>query len=967
MKTKKLLTALALFGSLGIVNNSWGETVQEICQTTTETLPGAFANLMLVLDYSGSMNNHIYRTSRRSTYDNNKLYLGYFDPFGAYIYDSSVGAYKKIGNAHPDLLRRGYSYQFRYSWRHGFGFGFGHHHMFGRRGIRVYSGNFLNWYYMTRIDLLRLILTGGKTTFSGKSYVEYKFTLPQPAITYTCPQYQNDLVKDIILFGKSLTQLVQKAANVDSLNPDDINQNVASCLYKLASEARNVDTTQLQTEIQNIWNNSADFDSFVESEGLSPQAFNNFLNNRNTDYRSAIYNLLNDLFNKVVLSTINSATFKNTDIKNYIQQLIDYAKNGLYSIANELGNSIDPNRVKNTFLTNINTYTNTIRNKISTNYSYPSVALDKLIRLCEKLPNCQYDATQNAIIYKAYAPQFFLQFYCPMLDAFNAWWARHRFFCRFLPHGYLRRACHNGDVQISCQTETGTLFVELQDGTKIYANSTITYNPANGQVEGLLQRLEKVSYKPRVGAVLYSNPSDDEVIKDWIYPGYSYSGVIDVINNENPEGGTPTGEAFDEIKRYFSRESGVWGGFSTNDAGYVDPYTFSLTDPVTGTENTYTVENAKNINLLISDGAWNGHGDIYYYPPRNCLNDSVPMKNLPDVNAWGNYWICAIDPAQPVYNMWKGSKADLVSELSGNQTAETISVPVLMDSSQSYGLNAMKNIAIAGGFIDKDNDQLPAGYTSEPPNPQCGADQGPPCGSFVDIPSGDSDPNNEWHTNSGEIVNYYSASQPYDLLSALVKSFENAVGKIKNVTCYQLLTEKEIPSAFIANYVRNTLQEINTYVNSDNLDYYKKAAEALLNLVHYDLYLANYPYLAKIEFLINQINSASDVTSFQNAVNNAISTVFLSYRQALMNTLNALIQTLEEQIQNSGGEVTEEILNTERKIVKTVRNLAVLYNQNPAEVTQTLENNINNPQQFLTETKNASASYSVQILLWLEY
>jgi len=133
------------------------------------------------------------------------------------------------------------------------------------------------------------------------------------------------------------------------------------------------------------------------------------------------------------------------------------------------------------------------------------------------------------------------------------------------------------------------------------------------------------------------------------------------------------------------------------------------------------------------------------------------------------------------------------------------------------------------------------------------------------------------------------------------------------------------------------------------------------------LYLANYPYLAKIEFLINQINSASDVTSFQNAVNNAISTVFLSYRQALMNTLNALIQTLEEQIQNSGGEVTEEILNTERKIVKTVRNLAVLYNQNPAEVTQTLENNINNPQQFLTETKNASASYSVQILLWLEY
>jgi nitrogen regulatory protein PII-like uncharacterized protein len=960
MKTKKLLTALALFGSLGVVNNSWGETVQEICQTTTETLPGAFANLMLVLDYSGSMDDYLYKNE--VSYNPNELYFGYFDPFGAYVYDSNAGAYIKISNIDPDPVNHDQGKQFQYGGKN---YGVQARYRYRNEALDtnvVYSGNYLNWYYMTKVDLLRLILTGGKTTFSGNSYVEYTFTLPQPAITYTCPQYQNDLVKDIILFGKSLTQLVQQAANVDSLNPDDINQNVASCLYKLASEAQNVNTTQLQTEIQNIWNNSADFDSFVESEGLSPQDFNNFLNNKNTDYKSAIYNLLNDLFNNVVLSTINSETFKNIDIKNYIQQLIDYAKNGLYSIANGLGSSIDANNIENNFLTNINNYTNTVRDKISNTYNYASADIEKLIQLCEKLPNCQYDATQNAIIYKAYAPQSLLQFYCPMLDTFNADWAKRHFFCRFLPHGYLRKACHNGEVQISCQTETGTLFVELQDGTKIYANSTITYNPANGQVEGLLQRLEEVSYKPRVGAALYSNPSDDEVIKDWIYPGYSYSGVIDVINNENPEGGTPTGEAFDEIKRYFSRESGVWGGFSTNDAGYVDPYTFTIN------VDNYTIEDSKNLNILISDGAWNGHGGVYNYPPSNCLNDSIAMKNLPDVSvSWSNYWICAIDPAQPVYNMWKGSKADLVPELAGNQNVETISVPVLMDSSQSYGLNAMKNIAIAGGFIDKDNDQLPAGYTSEPPNPQCGADQGPPCGSFVDIPSADSDPNNEWHTNSGDIVNYYSASQPYDLLSALVKSFENAVGKIKNVTCYQLLTEKEIPSAFIANYVRNTLQEINTYVNSDNLDYYKKAAEALLNLVHYDLYLANYPYLAKIEFLINQINSASDVTSFQNAVNNAISTVFLSYRQALMNTLNALIQTLEEQIQNSSGEVTEEILNTERKIVRTVRNLAVLYNQNPTEVTQTLENNINNPQQFLTETKNAAASYSVQILLWLEY
>jgi hypothetical protein len=977
MKTKKLLTALALFGALGFINNTFADTVQEVCQETTETLPGSFANLMLVLDYSGSMNDYLYKNEE--TYNPNELYFGYFDPFGAYIYDSSVGAYKKIGNVNSDLLRAGYGNKFRYGWKHGYGHRY--KHQYGKKAIKVYSGNYLNWYYITKIDLLRLILTGGKTTFSGKSYVEYKFVLPQ-TVEYICPTYEDNFIKDVILFAKSLRDLEAQAAKADALDAETIDNNLKSCILELAKIAKNINKPTINDELEDIKENETDFKEFLNKLKLNPDDFKSFLNKvESSDYQNALTELRNDIVNYVI--DPNKFQFKNDNIKDYITHIKDYINSEVFEKILNYNNisqgNIDPTEIADNFYQKIS---ENLPNDLPTTASGD---LSRLIKLCNKIPNCEYNADNNTIIYKAYAPQFLLQFYCPMLNKFNDWWAKHHFFCRFLPHCYLRRACHQGDVQISCQTETGTLFVELQDGTKIYANSTITYNPTTGQVEGLLQRLDKVSYKPRVGAVLYSNPTDDEVIKEWIYPGYSYSGVIDVINNDNPEGGTPTGEAFDEIKRYFSRENGVWGGFSTNDAGYVDPYTFTLFDPLTGNESDYTVDNAKNINILISDGAWNGHGDVYNYPPSNCSNDSVPMKNLPDIciSSSGSFfwwWIpntcskptydyyrCAIDPAKPVYNMWKGSKADLVAELSGNQTVETISVPVLMDSSQSYGLNAMKNIAIAGGFIDKDNDLLPAGYDSEPPNPQCGEDQGPPCGSFVDIPSADSDPNKEWHTNSGDIVNYYSASQPYDLLSALVKSFENAVGKIKNVACYQLLTEKEIPSAFIATYVRNTLEEINTYVNSDNLEDYKRAAEALLNLVHYDLYLANYPYLAKIEFLINQIESANDVTSFQNAVNNAISTVFLSYRQALMNALNTLIQTLEEQIQNSGGEVTEEILNTERKIVKTVRNLAVLYNQNPTEVTQTLENNINNPQQFLTETKNAAASYSVQILLWLEY
>ena len=91
-------------------------------------------NIMLVLDYSGSMGWYAYSND----YSSNKTYYGYFK------YDKTY----KCSN---------------WSWNWSVGVwvcdGYWYVNNSGR-----YSGNYLNWAYMTRIDILRWILTGGKTS-----------------------------------------------------------------------------------------------------------------------------------------------------------------------------------------------------------------------------------------------------------------------------------------------------------------------------------------------------------------------------------------------------------------------------------------------------------------------------------------------------------------------------------------------------------------------------------------------------------------------------------------------------------------------------------------------------------------------------------------------------------------------------------------------------------------------------------
>src|SRR6185437_15598712 len=95
-------------------------------------------------DYTDLTNNGVPDT----TYNNNYAYAGYFDPTLCYAYDSSVtvsgkngaGAFKVSGSAT-------------------------NHQCDGT----TYSGNFMNWVSMSRIDVLRYVMYGGNRVVDSTS------------------------------------------------------------------------------------------------------------------------------------------------------------------------------------------------------------------------------------------------------------------------------------------------------------------------------------------------------------------------------------------------------------------------------------------------------------------------------------------------------------------------------------------------------------------------------------------------------------------------------------------------------------------------------------------------------------------------------------------------------------------------------------------------------------------------------
>ena len=149
---KKAAFLIAFLFLFGFVKYSFA--VNPYCATPPFIQSKIPSNIMLVLDYSGSMGWDAYS----GNYDSNKTYYGYFIPNSMYKCskwscewqdECNCDGYWYIDNSSSfDNSNDG-----TYKSDHGYYF----------TVKREYSGNVLNWFYMERIDILRWILTGGMT------------------------------------------------------------------------------------------------------------------------------------------------------------------------------------------------------------------------------------------------------------------------------------------------------------------------------------------------------------------------------------------------------------------------------------------------------------------------------------------------------------------------------------------------------------------------------------------------------------------------------------------------------------------------------------------------------------------------------------------------------------------------------------------------------------------------------------
>ncbi|NPA53626.1 MAG: hypothetical protein GXO21_03050, partial [Aquificae bacterium] len=325
---------------------------------------------------------------------------------------------------------------------------------------------------------------------------------------------------------------------------------------------------------------------------------------------------------------------------------------------------------------------------------------------------------------------------------------------------------------------------------RIKLEDAATYDKASGKVKGLLQEIEEYAKRPRVGLLIYGGgkvegefaEAESPIIKSWIYPTFDYEKIIKEINNISPSGGTPTGEALDEIKNYFSLKEHIWLNPSVSTKNtYQHPYKFDVDND--GKEEL--VSCTRNFVVLITDGAWNGHK----YSMQSgliCENNSTKIRNPADISVG---YACAIDPAKPAYKMWKGGKADLVKNIRGNQNARVYAIAAFLDS--SYGLNSIKNTAIYGGFIDIDNDEIPCLYTNKPtPYPECNLSNKvcaaifskncENCGSFLPLPPQTCP---EWDNNRDGLPDTYKrGDSPQELKKAITSIFENILKNLASST-----------------------------------------------------------------------------------------------------------------------------------------------------------------------------------------
>lgn len=152
-------------------------------------------NVLLMVDNSGSMNEFAYKnkgygdSNYDTSYDSNKTYYGYFDYTKMYQYDTTASGHFKLDSA-TTLDKTSF-----------------------------WSGNFLNWLTMRRVDVVRKVLVGGKITPRSLANANYALMHDNPDRDYY-KRYSNNyyIVDDGKIYSCGNNSSCSKNAAVNTYN-----------------------------------------------------------------------------------------------------------------------------------------------------------------------------------------------------------------------------------------------------------------------------------------------------------------------------------------------------------------------------------------------------------------------------------------------------------------------------------------------------------------------------------------------------------------------------------------------------------------------------------------------------------------------------------------------------------------------------------------------------------------------------
>ncbi len=159
MKRILIILTVLLLGGLRTAHIS-AQTMTDYTAYPPFMMSSATPNILIIQDNSGSMNRPAYDndddyTTIDNDFDPNKTYYGYFDPFSKYAYGSGIA-------------------------------GCGGEDCFYPSGPGQWSGNFLNWVTMRRIDIARKVLVGGKAVTRSPGADPYALTGEAPPDNGAC-------------------------------------------------------------------------------------------------------------------------------------------------------------------------------------------------------------------------------------------------------------------------------------------------------------------------------------------------------------------------------------------------------------------------------------------------------------------------------------------------------------------------------------------------------------------------------------------------------------------------------------------------------------------------------------------------------------------------------------------------------------------------------------------------------------